>query len=189
MVWKLFLWSSSLRKSYSICCKFWYGKILAIYGMTVLRVFGLSALADKSYGFLLGDQHLRFWWFFAQSYNLISLKNVPSGFLKKFSFYEILAKNGQFLPFLAIFSKKNQVFGHFLRNCTSDLSKTRSETGDNCFESSKGSVVSGKFLFWPFWPFLGQKYIACGDIIWFWAVFGHFLPNCWCFFVNFCYLS
>ena len=25
----------------------------------------------------------------------------------------------------------------------------------------------GKFLFWPFWPFLGQKYIACGDIIWF----------------------
>ena len=35
----------------------------------------------------------------------------------------------------------------------------------------------GKFLFWLFWPFLGQKYIACGDIIWFWAVFGHFLPN------------
>ena len=25
----------------------------------------------------------------------------------------------------------------------------------------------GKFLFWLFWPFLGQKYIACGDIIWF----------------------
>ena len=24
----------------------------------------------------------------------------------------------------------------------------------------------GKFLFWPFWPFLGQKYIACDDIIW-----------------------
>ena len=36
----------------------------------------------------------------------------------------------------------------------------------------------GKFLFWPFWPFLGQKYIACGDIIWFWVVFGCFLPNC-----------
>ena len=27
----------------------------------------------------------------------------------------------------------------------------------------------GKFLFWPFWPFLGQKYIAYGDIIWFLA--------------------
>ena len=23
----------------------------------------------------------------------------------------------------------------------------------------------GKFLFRPFWPFLGQKYIACGDNI------------------------
>ena len=22
----------------------------------------------------------------------------------------------------------------------------------------------GKFLFWPFWPFLGKKYIAYGDI-------------------------
>ena len=54
---------------------------------------------------------------------------------------------------------------------TSDLSKIWSETGDNCFESSNGSVVPGKFLFSPFWPFLGQKYIACGDIIWFWAVF------------------
>ena len=23
----------------------------------------------------------------------------------------------------------------------------------------------GKFSFWPFWPFFGQKYIACGDKI------------------------
>ena len=30
----------------------------------------------------------------------------------------------------------------------------------------------GKFLFWPFWPFLGQKYIACGDI---YMVLGCFL--------------
>ena len=43
----------------------------------------------------------------------------------------------------------------------------------------------GKFLFWAFWPFWGQKYIACGDIIWFWAVFGHFLPYRRSFFVNF----
>ena len=39
----------------------------------------------------------------------------------------------------------------------------------------------GKFLFWPFWPFLGKKYIACGDI-WFWAVLGNFFPNRWWFF-------
>ena len=29
----------------------------------------------------------------------------------------------------------------------------------------------GKFLFRLFWPIFGQKYIACGDIIWFWAGF------------------
>ena len=33
-------------------------------------------------------------------------KNVLSRFLKKILVFEILAKNGQFLPFLAIFSLK-----------------------------------------------------------------------------------
>ena len=84
--------------------------------------------------------------FFAQSYILMSLKNVPGGFLKIFFVFEILAKNGQFLPFLAIFTHKNQVFGHFLRIRTSDLSKTWSETWDSCFESFNGSVVSRKIL-------------------------------------------
>ena len=82
-----------------------------------------------------------------------------------------------FGPKFGHFLLKSQVFGHFLQNCTSDLSKTRSETRGKCFESLNGSAVSGKIFFWPFRPFLGQKYIACGDIIWFWAVFGHFLPN------------
>ena len=40
----------------------------------------------------------------------------------------------------------NEVFGHFLRNRSSDLSKTLSETWDNCFESFNGSVVSRKIL-------------------------------------------
>ena len=44
------------------------------------------------------------------------------------------------------FLLKNQVFGHFLRIRTSDLSKTWSETWDNCIESSNGSVVSRKIL-------------------------------------------
>ena len=47
------------------------------------------------------------------------------------------------------FLLKNQVFGHFLRNCTSDLSKTWSETWDNYFESSNGNVVSRKILVLP----------------------------------------
>ena len=76
---------------------------------------------------------------------------------------------GYFLPFLAqnlaIFAQKSG-FGHFLRNCTSDLSKTWSETGDKWFESSNGSVVFEKVLVWPFWPFLGQKYITmCVDVL------------------------
>ena len=55
------------------------------------------------------------------------------------------------------FSLENQVFGNFLRNRTSDLSKTWSETGDNCFESSNGSVLSGNFLFLAFLAFFGSK--------------------------------
>ena len=74
-----------------------------------------------------------------------SKKNVPSGCLKKILVFEILAKNGQFLPFLAILAK-NQVFGHFLRIRTSDLSKTWSETLDSCFQSFNVSVVSRKIL-------------------------------------------
>ena len=74
------------------------------------------------------------------------------------------------------FSLKNQVFGHFPLNCTSDLSKNWSETGDSCFESLNGSVVSGKILVLAALAIFGSKYMACGGI-WFWAVFGHFLPN------------
>ena len=55
------------------------------------------------------------------------------------------------------FSLKNQVFGHFLRNRTSDLSKTWSETGDNCFVSSKGSVLSGKILVLAVLAIFGPK--------------------------------
>ena len=36
--------------------------------------------------------------------------------------------------------------------------------------------IPGKTSFWPFWPFLGQKYIACGDKMVFSEVFGLFLP-------------
>ena len=84
---------------------------------------------------------------------------------------------------------KNQVSGHFHRNRTSDLSRTWSETGDNCFESSNGSVVSGKFLFSPFWPFLGQKYIASGDIYMVLGCFLSFSSKPLTFLVDLCYLN
>ena len=52
---------------------------------------------------------------------------------------------------------KNQVFGNFLRIRTSDLSKTWSETWDNCFESSNGSVVPEKVLVLAILAILGSK--------------------------------
>ena len=85
-----------------------------------------------------------------------------------------------FLPKIWSFLLKSQVFGHFLQNRTSDLSKTWSETWDSWFESLNGNV-SRKIL--------ALAVLAICDIIWFWAVFGHSLPNRWCFFVFFCYLG
>ena len=64
--------------------------------------------------------------------------------------FVLTKKSGPFLdPFWSKiwpFLLKNQVFGHFLRIHTSDLSKTWSETWDNCFEASNGRVVSRKIL-------------------------------------------
>ena len=50
----------------------------------------------------------------------------------------------------------------------------------------------GNFIFLPFWPFLGQKYIACGDIYMVLGCFGSFSSKLFVFFfffVNFCYLN
>ena len=47
----------------------------------------------------------------------------------------------------------------------------------------------GNFLFWPFWPFLGQKYIACGDIYMVLGCFWSFSSKPLMFLVNFCYLN
>ena len=55
--------------------------------------------------------------------------------------------------------------------------KLGQELGTIALNHRMAVLCLGKFLFCSFWPFLGQKYIACGDIIWFGAVFGHFLPN------------
>ena len=78
---------------------------------------------------------------------------LQADFLKKFLVFEILAKNGQFLPFLA----KNQVFGHFLRIRTSDLSKTWSKTWDSCFESFNDNVVSRNILVLAVLAIFGPK--------------------------------
>ena len=123
------------------------------------------------------DPRIRFWWFFAQSYILMSLKNVPSGFLKK-----ILV-----LPFLAVFCHfvhfwpKNQVFELFFKTAHQEFHITQKlET----IAFNHLTVVSclGKFWFWPFRPIFGQKYIACGDKVSLGCdkiFFGHFLDLIW----------
>ena len=112
---------------------------------------------------------IRFWWFFAQSYILMSLKNVPSGFLKKILVWPFLAKNGQFLPFLAIFSQKIGFLDIFFESAYQICLKLGQKLGTVALNHRMAVLCLGKFSFWLFWPFLGQKYIACGDIIWFLA--------------------
>ena len=46
---------------------------------SVVRPFVRSFVRDA----ISGDPRIRFWWFFAQSYILVSLKKVPSEFFKK----------------------------------------------------------------------------------------------------------
>ena len=101
--------------------------------------------------------------------------------IKKFfgHFWTFLGQN------LAIFAQKSG----FLENRLSEFHVTWSETRDNCFQSFNGSVVSGKILFWPFWPIFGQKYIACGNKLRFLTIFDQFLPIWWYLFENFCFLN
>ena len=106
--------------------------------------------------------------------------------------FEKNSKMATFGPKIANFGHfwpKNQVFGHFFETAHQNCLKLGQKLGTVALYNLMLVLWLGKFLFWPFWPFFGQKYIACGDIIWFLAVFGHFLPNRWCFFANFCYLS
>ena len=71
---------------------------------------------------------------------------------------------------------KSQVFGHFLRNLASNLSKTLPETGDSCFESFNDIVVSRKILVLAVLTNFWSKKIACGDKIVLSTDFCDFLP-------------
>ena len=108
-------------------------------------------------------------------------------FEKKYRFRDF-GQKWPILPFLAIFSQKIKFLDYFFESAHQICLKLGQKPGRVALNHLMAVLYLGKFLFWPFWPFLGQKYIAC-DIMWFWAVFGHFLPNRWWFYVNFCYLS
>ena len=76
-------------------------------------------------------------------------------------------KSGLFLdPFLSKiwpFLLKNQVSDIFFESAHRICLKL----GTIALNHRMAVLCLGKFLFWLFWPFLGKKYIACGDIIWF----------------------
>ena len=86
--------------------------------------------------------------------------------MKKILVFEILAKNGQFL---AIFSQKIRFLDIFFESAYQICLKFGQKLWTVALNHLMAVLCLGKFLFWPFWPFLGQKYIACGDIIWFLA--------------------
>ena len=189
-------WWSSFRKSYSICLK-----ILIWRNLVHLRPF---------FG-----QNWQFWEFFTYNFQNAAM-NLPS-FLYGSCSYGVLWENHTLYAWKILiwrnFGHLRRKFGHFWPSCFwcywfpvcfcsiirfSDIFfetahqiwlKLGHKLGTITLNQRMAVLCLGKFLFWLFKPFLGQKYIACGDIIWFWAVFGHFLPNCWSYFVNFCYLS
>ena len=88
---------------------------------------------------------------------------------EKILIFKILAKNGQFLPFLAISGQKIRFLDIFFESAHQICLKLGQKLGTIALNHQMAVLCLGKFLFWLFWPFLGQKYIACGDIIWFLA--------------------
>ena len=90
-------------------------------------------------------------------------------FWKKISFSRFWPKTANFChiwPFLAQKSGFLDIFFEFAHQIRLKLGQ---KLGTVSLNHLMAVLCPGKFLFCPFWPFLGQKYIACGDIIWFLA--------------------
>ena len=99
------------------------------------------------------------------------------GFEENVQKHDFLAKNGQKWQKLAIFGQnlENENFlqkwcweaqlcleinyGSFLTEC-----RKQNFDLDPNFQFLAQNSCQRKFLFWLFWPFLSQKYIACGNI-------------------------
>ena len=89
-------------------------------------------------------------------------------FLKKLSILSFWPKIVNF-AILAIFSQKIRFLDIFFESAHQICLKLGQKLGTVALNHLMAVLCLGKFLFWPFWPFLGQKYIACGDTIWFLA--------------------
>ena len=96
----------ALNHRMAVLCR---GKFLLVSRLQPLRPMDSRSSVRSSVRPSVRSSHsisrkprIRFWWFFAQSYILMSLKNLPSGFWKNSRFQDF----GQKWPFFAI-------FGHF----------------------------------------------------------------------------
>ena len=81
-------------------------------------------------------------------------------------FWPKMANFSHFWPLLA---KKSGFWTFFFESAHQICLKLGQKLGTVALNHLMAVLCLGKFSFWPFWPFLGQKYIACGDIIWFLA--------------------
>ena len=91
-------------------------------------------------------------------------------------------KSAPFLdPFLvqnlAIFATKISFLDIFFETAHRICLKLGQNLGTIALYHRMAVLCLRKFLLWPFWPFLGQKYIPCGDIYMVLGRFGHFLPK------------
>ena len=78
---------------------------------------------------------------------------------------------------LAIFAQKSVFSVIFFETAHQICIKLGQKLGTIALNHRMAVLCLGNFFFSPVWPFLGQKYIACGDIYMVLDCFCHFLPN------------
>ena len=98
-------------------------------------------------------------------------------------FYPFLVQN------LAIFATKIRFLDIFFETAHQICLKLGQNLGTIALDHRMAVLCLGKFLLRLFWPFLGQKYIACGDIYMVLGCFWSFSSKVLMFLVNFCYLN
>ena len=134
--------------------------------LSIARLFiGLSALAVEAYGFTLIHSSVRARRDIWRSAHQIFLKlgtKLHLGETKKCS-KRIFEKNsrfrdfGQKWPIFAIFSQKIRFSDIFFETAHQICLKLGQKLGTIALYHLKAVLCPGKFLFWPFWPFLGQN--------------------------------
>ena len=146
-------------------------------------IVGLSALAVEAYGITLvglsvrrpirSSHHMlrsphQISMIFCTKLHLDEFKKMFQADFWKNRRFRDLGQKWPILAILAIFSQKIRFLDIFLESAHQICLKLGQKLGTVALNHLMAVLCLGKFLFWTFWPFLGQKYIACGDIIFFW---------------------